>query len=101
MAPTSTSTTFSMVTTIATNDPNVRDDWLTVGPANRLQGTSAGRVVSARLLGAELCRLHKLASADAIVYDTAKIHDADVLTCDARFERWPGVLYTAKTRSGA
>ncbi len=54
MAPTSTSTTFSMVTTIATNDPNVRDDWLTVGPANRLQGTSAGRVVSTRLLGTEL-----------------------------------------------
>ena len=37
-----------------TDDPNVRNDWLTVGPASRLLGTSARRPLHTRLLGATL-----------------------------------------------
>ena len=48
------------------------------------------------LAAAELCRQHKLATADAIVYATALAHGADVLTCDADFAALPGVMYVAK-----
>jgi phenylpropionate dioxygenase-like ring-hydroxylating dioxygenase large terminal subunit len=52
-----------------TDDPNVRQDWLTVGPASRLQHSSALAPVLTRLLGAPLhlwrdsagrphCRVH-------------------------------------------
>jgi predicted nucleic acid-binding protein len=34
---------------------------------------------------AEICRSHKLATADAIVYATARAHEAMLLTCDAHF----------------
>ncbi len=37
-----------------TDDPNVRNDWLTVGPASRLRGTSAQQPQHTRLLGAGL-----------------------------------------------
>lgn len=37
-----------------TDDPNVRNDWLTVGPATRLLGTSAKRPLHTQLLGATL-----------------------------------------------
>lgn len=46
---------------------------------------------------AELKRAHGLATADAIVYATALVYDADVLTCDAHFKDLPGVVYFAKT----
>ncbi len=49
------------------------------------------------LAAAELCRQHKLATADAIVYATALAHGADVLTCDADFAALAGVTYIAKT----
>lgn len=50
------------------------------------------------LLAADLCRQYKLATADAIVYATAREHNADVLTCDAHFETLPGVVYFRKQR---
>ncbi len=48
------------------------------------------------LLAAEFCRQHKLATADAIVYATAQESGADLLTCDAHFEKLPGVVYFTK-----
>ncbi|MSP41817.1 MAG: type II toxin-antitoxin system VapC family toxin [Alphaproteobacteria bacterium] len=48
------------------------------------------------LAAAELCRLHKFATADAIVYATALEHGAELLTCDAHFDGPPGVTFVAK-----
>ena len=45
------------------------------------------------LSAAELGARHTLAMADAIIYATARIHDADVLTCDRHFENLAGVHY--------
>ena len=45
------------------------------------------------LLAAELHRQHKLATADAIVYATAQARGAELLTCDAHFDKLPAVLY--------
>lgn len=49
------------------------------------------------LLAADLHREHKLATADAIVYATARHQGADLLTCDAHFEGLPDVTLFAKT----
>ena len=49
------------------------------------------------LHAAELNRQYKLATADAIVYATALINNADLLTCDAHFENLPHVIYIKKT----
>jgi len=51
------------------------------------------------LLAAELHRQYKLATADAIVYATAQAHGADLLSCDAHFQKLPGVLYVAKPKA--
>lgn len=48
------------------------------------------------LLAAELHRAHKLATADAIVYATAQHRQAELLTCDAHFEKLPGVIFFSK-----
>jgi predicted nucleic acid-binding protein len=48
------------------------------------------------LAAAALCREHKLATADAIVYATALAQDADLLTCDAHFQALPRVTYIEK-----
>lgn len=48
------------------------------------------------LLAAELCREHKLATADAIVYATARLQRAELLTCDSHFERLPNVAFFPK-----
>ncbi len=48
------------------------------------------------LSAAELSGAHKLATADAIIYATALMHDADVLTCDAHFKNLPRVTYIEK-----
>ena len=48
------------------------------------------------LRAAELHRLHKLATADAVVYATAVERGAELLTCDAHFQGLPGVLYLPK-----
>ncbi len=44
------------------------------------------------LLAAELHQRHKL----AIVYATAQVQGADLLTCDTHFEGLPGVAYFRK-----
>lgn len=48
------------------------------------------------LHAAELCRVHKLATADAIIYATALRHNATLLTCDAHFDGLPSVTYISK-----
>jgi len=48
--------------------------------------------VAAAGIGAEI----KLPTADAIVYATARAHDADILTCDRHFDGLDGVVYIAK-----
>jgi len=49
------------------------------------------------LSAADLCRRSKLATADAVVYATARAHDADLLTCDRHFEGLQDVLFFAKS----
>ena len=49
------------------------------------------------LSAAELSARHKLATADAIIYATARAYDADLLTCDKHFEGLPGVRYVPKS----
>ena len=49
------------------------------------------------LLAAELHREYRLATADAIVYATARRQRATLLTCDAHFEGLPDVVLFAKT----
>jgi predicted nucleic acid-binding protein len=41
-------------------------------------------------------KVHGLATADAIIFATAKDAGADLLTCDAHFEKLPGVTYFKK-----
>lgn len=48
------------------------------------------------LLAAELHREHKLATADAIVYATARHEGAELLTCDAHFKGLPNVVLFPK-----
>jgi uncharacterized protein len=45
---------------------------------------------------AEFCRTHKLATADAIIYATARARGADILTCDSHFEGLEGVTLIRK-----
>jgi len=52
---------------------------------------------SIALLAADLHREHKLATADAIVYATARRQGAELLTCDTHFEGLPDVALFAKT----
>jgi predicted nucleic acid-binding protein len=49
------------------------------------------------LHAAELHRQHRLATADAVVYATARECGADLLTCDAHFENLPGVAFVPKS----
>lgn len=48
------------------------------------------------LLSADLHRQYKLATADAVVYATARESGADLLTCDTHFENLPGVILVRK-----
>ena len=48
---------------------------------------------------AEACRSHKLATADAIIFATARSRGAALLTCDAHFEGLPSVTYIPKSDS--
>lgn len=52
---------------------------------------------SIALLAADLHREHKLATADAIVYATARHQGAELLTCDAHLEGLLDVALFAKT----
>lgn len=49
------------------------------------------------LAAADACRMHKLATADAIIFATARAQGATLLTCDAHFEGLPGVNFVPKT----
>ncbi|MFN3614750.1 MAG: type II toxin-antitoxin system VapC family toxin [Rubrimonas sp.] len=49
------------------------------------------------LAAAEACRAYRLATADAIVFATARARDAMLVTCDAHFEGLPGVQVIPKT----
>ncbi len=53
---------------------------------------------SIALLAADIGRQHKLAAADSIVYATAQLYQADLLTCDRHFEGLPDVLYVPKRK---
>lgn len=48
------------------------------------------------LAAAEACRAHRLSTADAIVFATARARDAMLVTCDAHFEGLPGVQVIPK-----
>ena len=48
------------------------------------------------LFAADIGARHKLATADAIVYATAQIYGADLLTCDSHFEGLSGVEFLPK-----
>jgi predicted nucleic acid-binding protein len=50
------------------------------------------------LAAAEACREHGLATADAIMFATAHVHGAQLLTCDAHFDGLPGVTFIGKVR---
>jgi predicted nucleic acid-binding protein len=52
---------------------------------------------SLALLAADIAREHKLATADAIVYATARQHRATLVTSDAHFADLPEVQYCPKT----
>ena len=45
---------------------------------------------------AAYAKIHGLATADAIIFATAKDARADLLTCDAHFAELPGVTYVKK-----
>jgi predicted nucleic acid-binding protein len=49
------------------------------------------------LSAAELSVRYKLATADAVIYATARVHGADLLTCDRHFEGLPRVHYVPKS----
>lgn len=50
------------------------------------------------LAAAESCREHKLATADAIVFATARARGATLLTCDTHFNNLPGVTLIEKIK---
>ena len=50
------------------------------------------------LAAAEACRVHRLATADAVIFATAQAHGAQILTCDAHFEGLPSVLFVSKSQ---
>ena len=50
------------------------------------------------LAAAEVCREHKLATADAIIFATARAHQAKLVTCDAHFDGLPGVTLIEKIK---
>lgn len=51
------------------------------------------------LAAAEACREHRLATADAIIFATARAQDATLITCDAHFDGLPGVTLVEKFKS--
>jgi predicted nucleic acid-binding protein len=50
------------------------------------------------LAAADACRVHKLASADAIIFATARAQNATLLTCDKHFEGLPGITLIEKIK---
>lgn len=62
--------------------------------------TREGRVVAmdegVALLAADLAASHKLHALDAMIYATALLNDAELVTCDAHFKGLPLVGYFAQ-----
>lgn len=50
------------------------------------------------LAAAEACREHKLATADAVIFATARVQGATLLTCDAHFAGLHGVTLVEKIK---
>jgi predicted nucleic acid-binding protein len=50
------------------------------------------------LAAADACRDHKLATADAIIFATARMRGATLLTCDTHFDGLPGVTLIEKIK---
>ena len=48
------------------------------------------------MLAAELSALHGMHATDAIIFATAQLHEAPLVTCDAHFRDLPGVEYFEK-----
>ncbi len=48
------------------------------------------------LAAADLCRQHRLATADAVIYATALSREAGLLTCDKHFEGLAGAVLVRK-----
>ena len=48
------------------------------------------------IAAAEVWRKHKLPTADAVVYATARSHNADLVTCDSHFDGLDSVIYVPK-----
>jgi predicted nucleic acid-binding protein len=51
------------------------------------------------LIAAEACREHRLATADAVILATARVHSADLVTCDHHFSGLDGVTYIEKIKT--
>ena len=68
---------------------------MTMARWSDFKGRRAGLSLAA-LAAAEACREHKLATADAIIFATARAQGATLLTCDAHFEGLPQILYVPK-----
>jgi predicted nucleic acid-binding protein len=49
------------------------------------------------LAAAEACHAHRLTIADAIIFATSQARGTTLLTCDAHFDRLPGVNSLSKT----
>ena len=62
--------------------------------------TQASRIVpltsEIALYAADLSRDHRLATADAIIYATARMHHAELVTSDAHFNGLQGVRFVEK-----
>jgi len=50
------------------------------------------------LTAAEVCREHRLATADAVILATARAHGADLITCDRHFRGLDGVTLIEKIK---
>ncbi|MBZ0130208.1 MAG: type II toxin-antitoxin system VapC family toxin [Rhodobacteraceae bacterium] len=48
------------------------------------------------LAAADACREFRLATADAVIFATARAHGADLITCDQHFSDLPGVTLIEK-----
>ncbi len=47
---------------------------------------------------AEACRIHRIATADAIILATARAQGATLLTCDTQFEGLSGVTFVDRIK---
>ncbi|MDO5371809.1 type II toxin-antitoxin system VapC family toxin [Paracoccus sp. (in: a-proteobacteria)] len=51
------------------------------------------------LAAADACREHKLATADAVIFATARLRGATLLTCNGHFKGLPGVSLIEKIKN--